>query len=71
MLALKRRQMAAIGEVQLRNNLADFLSRHVDGIGALPLDRLDAELDAIIAYCRKAGLRSQRAGTAWPSHLIA
>ena len=61
MLALKRKQMAAIGEVQRRNNLADFLGRHVEGIGALPLDRLDAELDAIIAYCRKAGLKSQRA----------
>ena len=61
MLALKRRQMAAIGEVQLRNNLADFLGHLVEGIGALPLDRLDAELDAIIAYCRKAGLKSQRA----------
>ena len=61
MLALKRKQMAAIGEVQLRNNLADFLGRHVEGIGALPLDRLDAELDAIIAYCSKAGLKSQRA----------
>ena len=61
MLALKRKQMAAIGEVQLRNNLADFLGRHVEGIGALPLDRRDAELDAIIAYCRKAGLKSQRA----------
>ena len=31
MLAVKRKQMAAIGEVQLRNNLADFLGRHVDG----------------------------------------
>lgn len=61
MLAVKRKQMAAIGEVQLRNNLADFLSHHVKGVGALPLDRLDAELDAIIAYCRKSGLRSQRA----------
>ena len=61
MLEIKRKQMAAIGEAHLRSNLADFLSRHVDGIGALPLDRLDAELDAIIAYCRKAGLRSQRA----------
>ena len=53
MLALKRKQMAAIGEVQLRNNLADFLGRHVEGIGALPLDRLDAELDAIIAYLKQ------------------
>ena len=61
MLALKRKQMAAIGEVQLRNNLADFLARHVEGIGALPLDRLDAELDAIIAYCRKAGLKPDAA----------
>ena len=61
MLAVKRKQMAAIGEAQLRNNLADFLGRHVDGLSSLPLDRLDAELDAIIAYCRKAGLRSQRA----------
>ena len=49
MLAVKRKQMAAIGEVQLRNNLADFLGRHVDGLSSLPLDRLDAELDAIIA----------------------
>lgn len=65
MLAIKRRQMAAIGEVQLRNNLADFLNRHVDGMTALPLDRLDAELDAIIAHCRKTGLRSQRAVAAY------
>ena len=65
MLALKRKQMAAIGEVQFRNNLADFLGRHVNGIGTLPLDRLDAELDAIIAYCRKTGLRSQRAIAAY------
>lgn len=61
MLALKRKQMAAIGEVQLRNNLADFLNRHLGGKAPLRLDQLDAELDAVIANCRKAGLKSQRA----------
>ena len=61
MLAVKRKQMAAIGEVQLRNNLADFLNRHLGGKAPLQLDQLDAELDAVIANCRKAGLKSQRA----------
>ena len=61
MLEFDRKQLASIGEANLRNNLADFLSRHIDGIASLPLDRLDAELDALIAYCRKAGLKSQRA----------
>ncbi len=61
MLALKRKQMAAIGEVQLRNNLADFLNLHLGGQTPLQLDQLDAQLDAVIAHCRKTGLRSQRA----------
>lgn len=61
MLELDRKQMTAIGETQLRNNLADFLNRHLGGKVPLQLDQLDAELDAVIAHCRKAGLRSQRA----------
>ena len=61
MLAIKRKQMAAIGEVQLRNNLADFLQQHLGGKAPLRLDQLDAQLDAVIAHCRKAGLKSQRA----------
>ena len=61
MLAVKRKQMAAIGEVQLRNNLADFLHLHLGGKSPLQLDQLDAQLDAVIAHCRKAGLKSQRA----------
>ncbi|MBN8263520.1 MAG: hypothetical protein J0M21_02570 [Xanthomonadales bacterium] len=65
MLAIKRKQMAAIGEVQLRHNLADFLNRHLGGATPLPLDQLDAELDAVIAHCRKAGLKSQRAVAAY------
>ena len=35
MLSVKRKQMAAIGEAQLRNTLADFLGRHVDGLSSL------------------------------------
>ncbi|MFT4179235.1 MAG: hypothetical protein QM612_07200 [Thermomonas sp.] len=65
MLAVKRKQMAAIGEVQLRNNLADFLNRHLGGNAPMQLDQLDAELDAVIDHCRKAGLRSQRAVAAY------
>lgn len=65
MLELDRKQMAAIGDTQLRHNLADFLNRHLGGREPLPLDRLDAELDAVIAHCRKAGLRSQRAVAAY------
>lgn len=65
MLAVKRKQMAGIGEVQLRNNLADFLNLHLGGQTPLQLDQLDAELDAVIAHCRKAGLRSQRAVAAY------
>ena len=61
MLAVKRKQMAQIGEVQLRNNLADFLNLHLGGQMPLQLDELDAQLDAVIAHCRKTGLRSQRA----------
>lgn len=61
MLAVKRKQMAEIGEVQLRNNLADFLNLHLGGQMPLQLDQLDAQLDAVIAHCRKTGLRSQRA----------
>jgi len=48
-LAVKRKQMAAIGEVQLRNNLADFLHLHLGGQSPLQLDQLDAQLDAVIA----------------------
>ena len=65
MLAVKRKQMAAIGEVQLRNNLADFLNQHLGGKAPLQLDQLDAQLDAVIAHCRKAGLKSQRAVAAY------
>jgi hypothetical protein len=65
MLELDRKQMAAVGEAQLRNNLADFLNRHLGGREPLQLDRLDAELDAVIAHCRKTGLRSQRAIAAY------
>ena len=65
MLAVKRKQMAAIGEVQLRNNLADFLILHLGGQTPLQLDQLDAQLDAVIAHCRKTGLRSQRAVAAY------
>lgn len=61
MLELDRKQMGAIGETQLRSNLADFLNRHLGGNAPLRLDQLDAELDAVIAHCRQAGLRSQRA----------
>ena len=61
MLAVKRKQMAAIGEVQLRNNLADFLHLHLGGKSPLQLD----QLDAVIAHCRKAGLKSQRAVAAY------
>ena len=61
MLAVKRKQMAEIGEVQLRNNLADLLNLHLGGQMPLQLDQLDAQLDAVIAHCRKTGLRSQRA----------
>ena len=65
MLQLDRKQMATVGETQLRSNLADFLNRHIGGKAPLPLDELDAELDAVIAHCRKAGLRSQRAVAAY------
>ena len=65
MLAVKRKQMATIGEVQLRNNLADFLHLHLGGQSPLQLDQLDAQLDAVIAHCRKAGLKSQRAVAAY------
>lgn len=65
MLAIKRKQMAAIGEAHLRHSLADCVSRHFGAQLPLPLDQLDAELDAVIAYCRKAGLRSQRAIAAY------
>lgn len=65
MLAVKRKHMAAIGEAQLRNNLAEFLNRHLGGKTPLRLDQLDAELDAVIAHCRKAGLKSQRAVAAY------
>lgn len=65
MLELDRKQMSAIGETQLRSNLADFLNRHLGGKAPLQLDQLDAELDAVIAHCRKAGLRSQRAVAAY------
>ena len=65
MLDLNRKQMAAIGETQLRSNLADFLNRHLGGKAPLQLDQLDAELDAVIEHCRKAGLRSQRAVAAF------
>ena len=65
MLAVKRKQMAAIGEVQLRNNLADFRNQHLGGKAPLQLDQLDAQLDAVIAHCRKAGLKSQRAVAAY------
>ncbi len=65
MLQIDRKQMSTIGETQLRNNLADFLNRHLGGKAPLRLDQLDAELDAIIAHCRKAGLRSQRAVAAY------
>ena len=65
MLELDRKQLAAIGEVQLRNNLADFLNRHFGGNEPLRLDELDAQLDAVIAHCRKAGLKSQRAVAAY------
>jgi hypothetical protein len=65
MLELERKQMSTIGETQLRNNLADFLNRHLGGKAPLQLDQLDAELDAVINHCRKAGLRSQRAVAAY------
>lgn len=65
MLALDRKQFTTVGETQLRNNLADFLQRHLGGNAPLQLDQLDAELDAVIAHCRKAGLRSQRAIAAY------
>lgn len=61
MLALKRKQMTAIGEAQLCHNLAEFLNLHLGGQTPLQLDQLDAQLDAVIAQCRKTGLRSQRA----------
>ena len=65
MLEFDRKQMSAIGEANLRNNLADFLNRHLGGKAPLPLDQLDAELDAVISHCRKAGLKSQRAVAAY------
>ena len=45
----------------IRNNLADFLNQHFGGKAPLQLDQLDAELDAVIAHCQKAGLKTQRA----------
>lgn len=65
MLELDRKQMATVGETQLRSNLADFLNRHLGGKAPLRLDQLDAELDAVISHCRKAGLKSQRAVAAY------
>lgn len=65
MLEVDRKQMSAIGHTQLRSNLADFLNRHLGGKAPLHLDQLDAELDAVIAHCRKAGLKSQRAVAAY------
>lgn len=65
MLELDRKQMAHVGDTQLRNNLADFLNRHLGGKQPLQLDQLDAELDAVIQHCRKTGLRSQRAVAAY------
>lgn len=65
LLEIDRKQMTAIGETQLRNNLADFLNRHLGGKAPLQLDQLDAELDAVIDHCRKAGLRSQRSIAAY------
>ena len=65
MLEFKRKQMAAVGEAQLRCNLAEFLQRHLGGDAPMRLDRLDSELDDIIAQCRKAGLKSQRAVAAY------
>lgn len=61
MLELNSKQLASIGETQVRNNLADFLNKHLGGKAPLQLDQLDAELDAIITQCKKVGLRSQRA----------
>lgn len=65
MLELNRKQLSTVGETQLRNNLADFLNRHFGGKAPLQLDQLDAELDAVINHCKKAGLRSQRAVAAY------
>lgn len=65
MLDFNRKQMATIGEVTFRANLADFLNRHLGGKTPMPLDQLDAELDAVIAHCRKSGLKSQRAIAAY------
>lgn len=65
MLDIDDKQMAAIGQGHLRNNLAAFLNRHLGGKVPLQLDELDAELDAVIAHCRKAGLKSQRAVAAY------
>ena len=53
MLELDRKQLSTIGHTQLRNNLADFLNRHLGGKAPLQLDQLDAELDAVIAHCQK------------------
>ena len=65
MLDLDDKQLAAIGHGHLRSNLAEFLNRHLGGKAPLQLDQLDAELDAVIAHCRKAGLKSQRAVAAY------
>lgn len=65
MLEFDRKQLASIGEVQLRDNLAAFLNRHLGGNEPVRLDELDAHLDQLIAHCRKSGLKSQRAVAAY------
>lgn len=61
MLQFKRKQMAAIGAVNLREHIKRFLSEHFPQAEAAPPEALDAEIDDLVRHCRDHGLRSQRA----------
>lgn len=65
MLEFKRKQMAQIGDINLRYNLATFLQQHLAGDQPIEHNKLDAEVDAVIAQCKKHGLKSQRAIAAY------
>lgn len=61
MLQFNRKQMAAIGESNLRTRLRGFLGEHFPPLRSMPAEEVDRELDQLIAESRQQGLRSQRA----------
>lgn len=66
MLNFKRKQMAAIGQVQLHANIVDFLRRHFpEDAAALADGELETRTGELIEQCRKRGLTSQRAIAAY------